>query len=324
MNKRLTNIVGVCVLPFLVFFIFYFAADGFGFHTIPIIISQCMVPTTLGFAMACVMPAGLMDFSPGARLILGAIAGGLMGNVCGIPGLIIGSFIGAMAGGILIALLYRYLRIPSMVVSLGVVLIMEAFTERLAMGVGGASIVKIPERLSSIASYPNNVILTLIAGLILYYILYKTKLGCQINAVGNDEALLKNMGVNVETVKFKAFAVSGIFCFFAAMMQICYSGSVQSVVSMGTMTMVFKPMMGVLIALQLIKLFNNMPLMIFVGELVIQTVFNGFIALGLTDSIQNIILGFFLLVVMGVSENSSRVTEMMRRNKVRKQALAKN
>jgi ribose transport system permease protein len=61
-----------------------------------------------------------------------------------------------------------------------------------------------------------------------------------------------------------------------------------------------------------------------VGELVIQTVFNGFIALGLTDSIQNIILGFFLLVVMGVSENSSRVTEMMRRNKVRKQALAKN
>jgi ribose transport system permease protein len=324
MNKKLTSIIGLCILPFLVFFVFYFAADGFGFHTIPIIISQCMVPTTLGLAMACVMPAGLMDFSPGARVILGAVVGGILGNAFGIIGLIAGGFIGAMAGGILIALLYRYLRIPSMVVSLGVVLVLEAFTERFAMTVGGASIVKIPDNLIRLASYPNNIILTCIACVLFYYVLYKTKLGCQIHAVGNDEALLKNMGVNVESVKFKAFTISGIFCFFAAIMQICYAGSVQSVVNMGTMTMVFKPMMGVLIALQLVKLYQNMPLMIFIGEVVIQTVFNGFIALGLSDSIQNIILGIFLLGVMGVSENSSRMTELMRRRRVKREALAKN
>lgn len=320
MNKKITTVLGVCILPFLVFFIFFFLAPGFGFHTLPIILSQSMIPTTLGLAMACIMPAGLMDFSPGARLLLGAIIGGLMGNAFGIPGLLFGAFIGAMIGGILIALLYRYLKIPSMVVSLGVVLVMEALSDRVGTWFGNSSTVQIPNTLTKFADYPKNIIFTLIACVLFYYIFYKTKLGCLISATGNDEAMLKSMGVNVEGVKFKAFFLSGIFCFIGALMQICYAGTVQAVTNMGTMTMVFKPMMGVLIALQLIKICDNMPLMIFVGELVIQTVFNGFIAMGWTDNIQNIVLGVFLLIVMGVSENTGNMAEARRKREVRKQA----
>lgn len=322
MNKKLTAVLGVCILPFLVFFAFYFLAPGFGFHTLPIILSQSMIPTALGLAMACIMPAGLMDFSPGARLILGAIIGGLMGNSFGIPGLVAGAFIGAMAGGIIIALLYRYLKIPSMVVSLGVVLVMEALSDRIGTWFGSGSTVSIPGGLAELANYPKNVIFTVAACLLFYYISYKTKLGCLISATGNDEAMLKSMGVNVDSVKFKAFCLSGIFCFFGAMMQICYAGTVQAVTNMGTMTMVFKPMMGVLIAMQLIRLFDNMPLMIFVGEIVIQTIFNGFIAMGWTDNIQNIVLGIFLLLVMGISENTGRMAEARRKRAVRSAAAA--
>lgn len=318
MNKKLTKVIGVCLLPFLVFFAFFFLADGFGFHTIPIILSQSMIPTVLGLAMACIMPAGLMDFSPGARLLLGGIIGGLMGNAFGVAGLIIGAFIGAMTGGIVIALLYRYLRIPSMVVSLGVVLVMEALSDRVATWIGGSSTVHIPGALAVLANYPRNVIITLIACLFFYYISYKTKLGCLINATGNDEAMLRSMGTNIDNVKFKAFLLSGLFCFAGAMMQICYSGTVQAVVNMGTMTMVFKPMMGVLIAMQLIKIYDNMPLMVLIGEIVIQIVFNGFIAMGWTDNIQNIVLGIFLLVVMGVSENTGRMAEARRKSAVRR------
>jgi ribose transport system permease protein len=322
MSNRLTKIIGICVLPFLVFFAFFFLADGFGFHTIPIILSQTMIPTTLGLCMACIMPAGLMDFSPGARMIFGAICGGLLGNAWGIPGLFLGAFVGAMLGGIIIALLYRYLRIPSMVVSLGVVLVMEAASDRFCTLIVNSATVKIPNEIAALANYPKNIIFTLVACLIFYYISYKTKLGCLIQAVGNDEAMLKSMGVDVDSVKFKAFTLSGIFCFIAAILQICYSGTVQAVTSMGTMTMVFKPMMGVLIAMQLVKIYDNMPLMIFIGELVIQTVFNGFIAMGWTDNIQNIVLGIFLIVVLGVSENMGKIAEANRKKKVRKEAAA--
>ena len=320
MDKRVTKIIGICILPFLMFFVFFFLADGFGFHTIPIILSQSMIPTTLGLAMACIMPAGLMDFSPGARMIFGAIVGGLMGQKMGIAGLVLGAFIGAMAGGVVIALLYRYLRIPSMVVSLGVVLVMEALSDRVGTIFGGSATVQISSELSKLAVYPKNIIFVIAACLIFYYISYKTKLGCLIQATGNDEAMLKSMGVDVESVKFKAFVLSGIFCFVAAILQICYSGTVQALTNMNTMTMVFKPMMGVLIAMQLIRICDNMPLMIFIGELVIQTVFNGFIAMGWTDNIQNIVLGAFLILVLGVSENMERIAEAGRKKKVRREA----
>ncbi len=324
MSKQITRILGICVLPVLVFFAFFFLADGFGFHTIPIILSQSMIPTTLGLAMACIMPAGLMDFSPGARMIFGAVIGGLLGNQFGVIGLILGCFVGAMLGGIIIALLYRYLRIPSMVVSLGVVLTLEAATDRIAISLTGSSAIKISNDLSNIANYPKNIVITLVACLIFYYISYRTKLGCMIQATGNDESMLQNMGVNVDSVKFKAFTVSGIFCFVAALLQICYSGTVQAMTDMSTMTMVFKPMMGVLIAMELVKIYDNMPLMIVIGEIVIQTVFNGFIAMGWTDNIQNIVLGVFLIVVLGISENMDRFNEMRRRQGVRRAAREAN
>jgi len=320
MNRKVLNIAGICILPFLTFLIFYFVADGFGMHTIKIILSQSMIPITLGLAMGCVMPAGLMDFSPGARVLLGAVIGGICAEHWRVPGLILGCFAGAMIGGFIIALLYRYLRIPSMVVSLGVVLVMEAVTDRIAKAFGGSTTVKISSELAEFTSYPNNIVITVLACVIFYYIYYKTKLGYLINATGNDEALLKGIGVKVESVKFKAFAVSGIFCFFGAMQQLCYSGSVAATTGMGTMNMVFKPMMGVLIAMQLIRLINNMPIMIIIGEIVIATIFNGFIALGLTDNIQNIVLGVFLLIVMGISENSSRFIEYRRKQEVRRKA----
>ena len=320
MSKKMTTIAGVCVLPFLVYFAFFWAADGFGIHTIPIIISQSMIPTALGLAMACTMPADLLDFSPGARLLLGAIIGALIGNRFGVIGFLSGCFIGAMAGGLVIALLYRCRKIPSMVVSLGVVLVMEAFSDRVGSWFGNGSTVQISSDLMRIGSYPKNIIFVIVGCLIFYYIYYKTQLGSLINATGNDEAMLKSMGVNVERVKFLAFFISGIFCFLGAVMQACYAGTVQAVTNMGTMSMVFKPMMGVLIATQLVKIFDNMPLMILLGEIVIQTVFNGFVAMGWTDNIQNIVLGIFLLMVIGISENTERIAEGRRRSKVRRQA----
>lgn len=320
MNKKISQILGICLLPVVSFLIFFVLAKGFGFHTLPIILSQSMIPTTLGCAMACLMPSGLMDFSPGARMLFGAFVGGIMGNNFGVPGFIIGCFLGSMAGGYVIAALYRYLRIPSMVVSLGVVLFLEAFTDRFGNWFGGGSVININETLSGIANYPKNIIFCFIACAVLYYVLYKTKLGCLISAVGNDEAMLKNMGVDVESVKFKAFVVSGIFVFFASILQICFAGSVQAITGMGTMTMVFKPMMGVLIAMELIKIYDNMPLMIFIGELTIQTIFNGFIAKGLTDNVQNIVLGIFLIVVLGISENRENIEEWNRKQSVRHKA----
>lgn len=47
----------------------------------------------------------------------------------------------------------------------------------------------------------------------------------------------------------------------------------------------------------------------------------GTMTMGWTDNIQNIVLGIFLLVVMGVSENTGRMAEARRKASVRKEAM---
>ena len=84
-------------------------------------------------------------------------------------------------------------------------------------------------------------------------------------------------------------------------MQACYSLSVTAQIGLVTMNMIFKPLIGVLIGVQLVRMWDNLPVLIFVGELIVSIIFNGFIALGLSDVEQNIVLGIFLIVVMAFS-----------------------
>lgn len=321
MKTKVINCIGIFALPFVLFVFFMLFCDGFGLHTIQIVIGQSIIPTILGLAMGLVMMCGMMDFSTGARVIMGSALGALWGAGFGLPGFLLGCILGAFAGGIAIALLYRYLRIPSMVVSMGVVLIMEVVSYKLAELGGAAGAVKISSELASFGAWPKNLILVAIAGVIYYIIQYKTKMGCLILACGSDEVMLKHMGVNTNNLKFKAFILSGIFCAFGAIVQSCYSGQVTVSIGMVSMSMVFKPMMGVLVGLQLLRLIDNMPLMIFIGELTISIIFNGFIALGLTSNLQDIVLGVFLLIVLGISGNTDIFVETRRKRKVRKQAI---
>lgn len=321
MKKKVISCAGIFALPAVLFLFFSLVCDGFGLHTLQIVISQSIIPTILGLAMALVMLCGLMDFSAGARVILGSAVGALLAPRFGVAGFLAGCILGAFAGGLLIAFLYRFLRIPSMVVSMGVVLVMEVVSYKLAELGGLTGAVKISSEIAALGGWPKNLFIIIIAAVIYYLIQYKTSTGCRIMACGNDEVMLKNMGVNTGRLKFTAFALSGIFCAFGAVVQSCYSGQVTVAIGMVSMSMVFKPMMGVLIGMQLLKLVDNMPLMIFLGELTIAIIFNGFIALGLTDNLQNIVLGVFLLVVLGISGNTGNIAEFRRKRAVRRQAL---
>lgn len=304
MKKKIINIISIFVIPIALFLLFMIIAKGFGLHSAPIIISQSMIPLVIGLAMATLMGVGLLDFSPGARVVFAAILGGWLSQSFGAAGLIIGCLIGGIFGGLVIGFLYTLLKIPSMVISLGVVLIFEIFGAKLA---GSSGMLKITNELSQIGSFPYNILFALLAGTIFYYIYYMTKTGCEIQSVGNDEKLALSLGVKANRVKFYAFLISGIFCGIGAIMQMSYAATISVQISMSTLSMVFKPMMGVLIGLQLVRYVNNLPLLIFIGEITIAIIFNGFIALGLTATIQNIVLGVFLLSVMAISENSNRL-----------------
>jgi ribose transport system permease protein len=310
MGRNFKNIIKLLMLPVGLFLIFSIIAPGFGFHSIPVILSQSIVAVVIGFGLSLLMNAELMDFSMGARTVFAAILGGILSQSMGIPGLLLGCLAGALFGALLMAILYQYLKIPVMVVSLGIVMIYEVLGAKLT---GSSGYLRIDSEIYKIGSYPNNIIILVLSGVLCYVLYYKMKIGCHITAVGNDERMCKNVGIKAAKVKFTAIMLTGLFCAIAAVLTICYSGAITASTGMGTMGVIFKPIMCVIIGRQMRKTLDNMPLLILIGGLCISIIFNGFIAIGLPDALQDIVLGVFLIAVMGYSSNSEKVSNLYRR-----------
>jgi len=304
MLKKVRNVVFVMLLPVGLFILFMNLAKGFGFHSLPILISQSMIPVAMGLMMVFTMEAGLFDLSIGARVVLSATFGAMLEPIMGFPGLVLGCLIGGLLGAGGIALLYRLLRLPSLVLSIGVVLVYEIISANMA---GAAALLRISSASSALASFPNSFFITAGACILAYLLLYNTKIGCSIKAVGNDEAMAGSMGINTARVKTASYLISGVFCAVAALLLASSAAAVSMVTGMRTLSMVFQPMIGVFIGLQLIRILDNLPLLIFAGQLSLTIIFNGFIAMGLTDHIQRLILGLFLIVVMAVSANTGEL-----------------
>ena len=77
-----------------------------------------------------------------------------------------------------------------------------------------------------------------------YIFLNYTKIGTYTYAIGSDEFVEKNMGINVNKYKVLAFILSGAFLGVMAILTISYGSSMVAVTGMASMSRNFVPTMG--------------------------------------------------------------------------------
>lgn len=100
-----------------------------------------------------------------------------------------------------------------------------------------------------------------------------------IRAVGNEELLANALGVNAMNTKYMTFVLAGIFIGITAILQISYANSITTVSSLRSISMIFQPLMGVLIAFA-IQQWCNLTLGVFISQFTLSMMFNALIALG--------------------------------------------
>ena len=247
----------------------------------------------VGFYFVMVM--GMFDFSIGANIMLSAIVGCVLATRFnfGYFGLIVGGILTGTIVGLLNGIFYVKLRIPSMIVTTGLALIYESLANYMAGGVEQT----LPAHLRAFGRMPWDIILALVACVVAYIFLNYTKIGTYTYAIGSDEFVAKNMGINVNKYKVLAFILSGAFLGVMAILTISYGSSMVAVTGMASMSRNFVPTMGCFFGLAFKK--YGMPLQaIIIGEFVINIIFFGFIALGAPTAIQDVITGFALLIIV--------------------------
>ncbi len=247
----------------------------------------------VGFYFVMVM--GMFDFSIGANIMLSAIVGCVFATRFGMgyAGLIIGSVLTGAIVGLLNGFFYVKLRIPSMIVTTGLALIYESVANYIAGGVEQT----LPSNLRAFGQMPGNLILALLAFAAAYLLLNYTKVGTYTYAIGSNEFVAKNMGINVNFYKVLAFIISGAFLGIMAVLTISYGSSMVAVTGMASMSRNFVPTMGCFFGLAFKKYGMPLPAII-IGEFVINIIFFGFIALGAPTAIQDVITGLALLIVV--------------------------
>ena len=164
-----------------------------------------LIATTGAVGFYFVMVMGMFDFSIGANIMLSAIVGSVFAGRLGMGyfGLILGCVLTGTVVGFLNGFFYVNLRIPSMIVTTGLALIYESVANYIAGGVEQT----LASELRIFGRMPGDIILALIAFIIAYLILNYTKIGTYTYAIGSNEFVAKNMGINVKKYKVIAFII---------------------------------------------------------------------------------------------------------------------
>ena len=255
----------------------------------------------VGFYFVMVM--GMFDFSIGANIMLSSIVGTVIASRFGLGyfGLIGGCVLTGAIVGLLNGFLYVKLHIPSMIVTTGLALIYEAIASYIA---GGQS-ATLPADLRAFGSMPGNLILAVLAFILAYLLLNYTKIGTYTYAIGSDEFVAKNMGINVNKYKVIAFVISGAFFGIEAILTISYGSSMVAETGMLSMSRNFYPTMGCFLGLAMKK--NGIPIQaIIIGEFFLQIIYYGFVALGAPTAVNDVISGLALLIIVTLTTKTRK------------------
>lgn len=247
-----------------------------------------------GLYFICVM--GLWDFSIGANIVLSSVLACYFASKFGFVGLILAPVICGTLIGLLNGLVYIKFHIPSMIVTVGLSLIYESLSVFATQG--KEQILDIHYR--AFGTYPANLILALLAFFFAGLIIKYTKIGTYTYAIGSNEFVAKNMGVNVSKYKVVAFVLCGFFVGVMSILTISYGTSMTSASSMSSMSRNFTPLMGTFFGLAFRK-YGKPITAIVIGEFIISLIFNGFVAIGAPTTIQNVVTGAALLLIVTIT-----------------------
>ena len=260
---------------------------------------------------------GRFEFpSNGSRIIISGLIGGLLCTEYGIVGLIIGCACTSIFLGVLTGVINKIARIPSLVVTIGLTMIFEVLGHEI---IGTMNYVRIEAKDSILAEPPYIIIVFIITAVLFYIINKKTRFSYQTRAVGSNEVVANNMGINSARIKYITFIVGAIFLTIASILQISLSSVIAPQINLASTTYIFKPLMGVMVGLA-IEPFCDLAIGILIGEFSINIIFIGLISAGLPDTFQNIMLGLFLILVMVFSENKAAISQYIKNQKSKRKS----
>ena len=311
--KKYILMVGVTAI--LVALLMLFAPSTRSASIVITLLEQGVAPALLGWGVLFNIKAGNWDFGVGAEVLLAAIVGGNIADMIGlgIVGVVICCMAVGLAAGAVSGLLYRILKVPTIIISIAIMLIYESVCGVVFSGRG----VTLGVDYLVLGAFPGNV-LTLGLGFVLAYMLmFKLRIGYSIKAVGSNIKVAEDNGIDVVKTKAAALAIAGLFAGLYAAVSLGSSGVARTVSAMGTMGTCFNAMMCVFIGLS-ISAGGNVLISIYFGAVIMQMIQMALMVFSFPTQYSQVVVALFVVAFMLAASNSSLMRNRLRRMRTRK------
>jgi ribose transport system permease protein len=260
----------------------------------------------LAMAVLLVMIVGEFDLSVAYTLGLSAVLTAKLSGDIGLPvplviliSLATGALIGLIAG-----LLVAWLRVMSLIATLGVGLAVSGITVGVS---GGRTLSGIPSTFATIArteilGIASAVWIALLIAAVIYVVLTRTPVGSKLYATGGSEQVAHMVGIRTRVAKCAAFSAAGALAALAGILQLGLAGAANP--SFGT-NLLLPAFAAVFLGSTTVRpgFFNVVGTMLAVALLAIG--FSGLSLLGAPFWIQPVFGGVALIVGVVVSKWSS-------------------
>lgn len=325
--KRMTNLLKTFLFPIAIYLLIlivtllmskngYASAGAFDR-----IIRGSVLTTITAYAIALPLSGGRWDFAPGIIIILSGIVGSNLAIQWGAgPLILLMVTIGAaVVLSLLEGLLYLWIRVPTIIVSLGVVMMYEALSG-VVFGGSGTQLYMYPD-LTIFARSPWIYIVLALIMVLFYFLLGYTKFGYDTRSLSANPRLAINMGVKEKKNILITYLVVGVLLGIAAVIN-ASTVLVSPAGNLSSTSLMFSSMGPVLVGLYLAR-FTNLPLGIFAGALGMNALSYGMVVMGIDSSLHTVIIGIFIVGFMGYTSNQEAIRAyLIRRSKTGRKAQA--
>lgn len=311
--KTIVNTLKALALPILVFVAFAILTNGRSSsqRMIMTTLRQSVLPMLVCYSIMLNMVVGMINFSAGAAILLSGIVGGslALATGTGVLGVVLFSTITGISTGALTGFIYIKLRVPCMVLTIGLMLAYEAMP-RLVYPNG----VNLTWTYTTLAVAPYCFVVAGIMIVIFYVISNLTAFGHNLRAIGSNQAIADSVGLNSDRSKFLSFLCGGLFIGIAAAMYVSTNAEVRPTTAIGSMVIMLDGFIGMFLAM-FISRYCNLAIAIPISVVTMKMISNGFVSLGMSATIRDVTNGVLLLVLLTISANQG-LFERMKQNKL--------
>lgn len=320
--KILKNTAMTLAMPILVFAFFKIIStmigyDGFGVNTdFTVIIYNTIFTGMIALALAYNLTSGRFDFSIGSVLVLAAIISGNIAKDYDFAGmfgpvfapiamLILAIIIGAICG-LISGLIYIWLRVPPMILSIGLAMIYEAIG--FAMNNGRGTRISTEKELLVFSKQPYIFIIVLLVIVVLGFLINFTKFGFNTNALRNEQQIAVNVGIKEKKNAVICYVIAGTLLGIAAVIYLSQYGNMAPRTGLASSSFLMDAFLPIFIGGAISK-YSDFNIGIIVGAFVQATIYSGFVALGFGTQLQAVLSGVIVMLFLIYSSNKYKLVE---------------